>query len=46
MCMPDAHEGFLSLSGSSVRVSALLPGDLGVFDTFRGILMPLTVLCA
>ena len=36
--MPDTSEGFPSLSGSSVCVSALLPGELGVFGTFAGVL--------
>ena len=27
VCVPDAPEGFLSLSGSSVRLSALLPSE-------------------
>ena len=44
--MSDAFEGSLSLSGSSVRVSALLPGELGAFDAFLGVLKSLTVLCA
>ena len=44
--MPDAFEGSLSLSGSSVRVSALLLGELGTFDAFSGVLKSLAVLCA
>ena len=48
MCvrMPDAFEGSLSLSGSSMRVSVLLPGELGAFDAFSGVLKSLAVLCA
>ena len=34
VCMPDAPDGCLNLSISSVRVSALLPGELEVFDAF------------
>ena len=32
--IPDAPEGFPSLSGLSVRVSALLPSELGFFEVF------------
>ena len=34
VCTPDAPDGFSSLSISSVRVSALLSGELEVFDAF------------
>ena len=34
MCMTDAFDEFSSLSISSVCVSALLPGELDVFDAF------------
>ena len=46
VCMPDAFKGSLSLSGSSVHISVLLPGELGAFDVFSGVLKLLTVLCA
>ena len=44
VCMPDTPEGFPSLSGSSVRVSALLPGESEVFDAFSGVLKSLAML--